>query len=318
MLLYIHLIENQFYIINYNYLSYLFQKINSLKFKKDGMNYYSNMFKTWCDEHFNFEKPDNSFDVLSPELPAVDKSTENIEIPDIAEDSEEKTVLGQSVQPAVNKHKNVIVILDPGHGIGTQGKKSPYSMNGIKPAVEFEEWDWNRRFAKLLGDKLVKDDYNVRYTVDPKDSYDYYLTRRYKNANKIIEENPDKHCIFVSIHADAAGNGSKWYKAYGYSVYTTIGQNNSDILAEYLIDAAEEVLPKYGRKVRTDMKDGDKDYEQNFTVITGAKCPAVLIEHGFYDCVDECEWLQSELGMDVLSEVDLQGINNFTKNKWNC
>jgi len=256
--------------------------------------------------------------ILKPYKLYTDSSIQNEIDNSIIADCENIKYENENIETVINKHKNVIVILDFGHGKDTCGKKSPYSMCKVEPCIEFEEWEWNRKFGKLLADKLRFDDYNVEYTLDPNDVTDYSLTNRYKKANQIINENLDKHCIFISIHANACGRGDKWKKAQGFSVYTTKGQNTSDILAEYILDAAEENLPKYGRKIRCDKTDGDKDYEENFTVIYGANCPAVLIEHGFYDNVDECKWLLSEEGMEALSEINLQGINNFTNYKWNC
>ena len=39
-----------------------------------------------------------------------------------------------------------------------------------------------------------------------------------------------KNCLYVSIHANAAGTGKEWKKAYGWSVWTTKGKTNSDKL----------------------------------------------------------------------------------------
>lgn len=47
----------------------------------------------------------------------------------------------------------------------------------------------------------------VKYTVDPDDDTDVRLTTRYQIANKIKQQNPDKHCLLISVHANAAGSG---------------------------------------------------------------------------------------------------------------
>lgn len=156
----------------------------------------------------------------------------------------------------------------------------------------------------------------VKYTVDPDDDTDVRLTTRYQIANKIKQQNPGKHCILISVHANAAGSGREWMNARGWCAYTTKGQNNSDKLADCIYDAAEAVLPLDDIKIRYDKTDGDKDYESNFTIIYGSNMPAVLVENLFYDNVDDCEFLNSDYGKDILSTVMAQGIFDFITKVW--
>ena len=46
--------------------------------------------------------------------------------------------LGAAIITAYKK-RDVIVIIDCGHGRSTAGKKSPWSMHGVYPAIPFEE-----------------------------------------------------------------------------------------------------------------------------------------------------------------------------------
>ena len=50
---------------------------------------------------------------------------------------------------------------------------------------------------------------------------------------------------------NAAGNGTKWLNATGWSVFTCSGQTESDRLAECLCESAIKNFP--GRRIRTDM-----------------------------------------------------------------
>ena len=84
-----------------------------------------------------------------------------------------------------------------------------------------------------------------------------------------------KASAFVSIHCNSADNAS----ATGWEVFTTPGQNNSDLLAD-------AVGRRYGAanpdlKTRFDTSDGDIDKEANFAVIRGTNCPSCLFELGF-------------------------------------
>ena len=71
--------------------------------------------------------------------------------------------------------------------------------------------------------------------------------------------------------------GKEWMNPKGhFSVFTTPGQNNSDKVAESILNNLEKDFPEL--KGRFDTSDGDKDKEANFQVLRGVNCPAVLIE----------------------------------------
>lgn len=64
--------------------------------------------------------------------------------------------------------------------------------------------------------------------------------------------------------------------ARGFSIYTTKGKTNSDIIAEIIMKQLMSDFPEL--KTRVDKSDGDLDKEENFTVLVKSNCPAVLIE----------------------------------------
>ena len=74
-----------------------------------------------------------------------------------------------------------------------------------------------------------------------------------------------KNVIVVSIHVNAAGNGTKWLNATGWSVFTCSWQTESDRLAECLCESAIKNFS--GRRIRTDMSDGDMDWEEGFYIL---------------------------------------------------
>lgn len=196
--------------------------------------------------------------------------------------------------------KNKVVILDPGHGENTLGKCSPDKS--------FYEWQWTRMFVERLKAELESLGYIVYVTVTG--SYDYGLTTRATRANSLISTHGAANCIFISIHNNAAGTGDKWYNATGWEVYTTKGKTNSDRLAECLANEVE----KEGIKLRTDLSDGDKDKESNFTVIYKTNCPAILTENMFMDSKKDLEFLNSEEGVKKLLNIHINGINNYFNN----
>ena len=181
----------------------------------------------------------------------------------------------------MNDYSKIMVHIDNGHAASTPGKRSPYSGFGTEPKLDLYEYKTNRIIAHKIQDRLEKIGFVVDMVV-PEVDKDIQLTQRYSRANVMKGKHPEYKHIFISIHSNAFGDGRTWNSAEGWEAYTTKGQNNSDKLADCLYSAAESILIPMGKKIRTQMSDGDKDYEENFTVIWGANMPAVLTESFFY------------------------------------
>jgi len=115
-----------------------------------------------------------------------------------------------------------------------------------------------------------------------------------------------QNVILVSIHVNAAGNGSKWLNATGWSVYTCKGQTAFDKLAECLCQTAIKNFP--GRRIRTDMSGGDMDWEEGFYLLRESLCPAVLTENFFMDCKTDLAYLQSVEGKRAIVTTHVEGI----------
>ena len=45
--------------------------------------------------------------------------------------------------------------------------------------------------------------------------------------------------ILISVHANAAGRGDRWYDATGWCAYTSRGDTRADVLATCLYEAAK-------------------------------------------------------------------------------
>lgn len=209
--------------------------------------------------------------------------------------------------------KNVIVCLDNGHGEETPGKRSPWSAKRVPPELPFREYAYCRELVQHIKQILVKEGFEV-FIVTP-ELNDIGLSARANRVNNIVNEAKKigKHVLMISVHNNAAGNGAEWKKAYGWSAWTTIGQTNSDKLAQCLYEAAKEILPKYNMKIRTDKSDRDDDFESNFTVIYKSNCPAVLTENMFQDCVDEVKWMLTDEGKRALAYIHVNGIKKFVE-----
>lgn len=207
--------------------------------------------------------------------------------------------------------KNVIICLDNGHGEETPGKRSPWSACKVPPELPFREYAYCREIVSRLAQVLHENGYPV-YIVTP-ETNDVKLAERGGRINKVVADAKKQgmHAISISIHNNAAGNGDKWKEAYGWSVWTTRGQNNSDKLAQCLFDAAKEILTQLGQKTRHDISDGDDDYEDSFAMCRIPNCPAVLTENMFQDCIKEVEFLLTEEGKNAMVNIHYKGIVKF-------
>lgn len=193
------------------------------------------------------------------------------------------------------------ILIDPGHGIDTPGKRSPDGL--------FREYLWNRQVADLILDGLLSAGVDAALLVT--ETNDVSLRNRVNRVNTICNRLGASNVLLVSIHANAAGNGSAWMNAKGWSCYTSPGQTESDKVAEFLYKAFEQEFAE--RRIRTDYRDGDKDWEENFYILTKAACPAVLLENFFYDNRDECKWLLQEDTKKRVALAASNGIFNYLK-----
>ena len=190
------------------------------------------------------------------------------------------------------------ILIDNGHGHNTPGKRS---LDG-----KFREYAYNREIAKRIVADLIDRGYDAELLV-PEDN-DISLEERVRRVNNICLASDPSCVILVSVHVNAAGNGSKWTNATGWSVYTCKGQTVSDKLAECLCEAAIKNFP--GKRIRTDYSDGDSDWEENFYILRHTMCPAVLTENFFMDGLD-LEFLQSKAGKQAIVDTHVEGIIDY-------
>ena len=194
------------------------------------------------------------------------------------------------------------ILIDNGHGHNTPGKRSPDG--------KFREYAYNREIAKRIVADLIDRGHDAELIV-PEDN-DISLEERVRRVNALCSAHGKSNVILVSVHVNAAGNGSKWTNATGWSVYTCKGQTASDKLAECLCEAAIKNFP--GKRIRTDFSDGDSDWEENFYILRHTLCPAVLTENFFMDSLD-LEFLQSKTGKQAIVDTHVEGIIEYLCDK---
>lgn len=205
----------------------------------------------------------------------------------------------------------MIILVDNGHGDNTNGKFSPKLdfkiPNEFIKDNRFREALYNRIVAKDIVDKLTAYGYNASLIVT--EDKDVSLAERVRRVNTICNTYGASNVILISIHSNAAGNGTSWMNAKGWSAYTTKGKTKSDYLAECLYKRAEVNLKD--RKIRKDLSDGDSDWESDFYIIKKTLCPAVLTENFFYDNKDDLKYLTSDEGIHQVVRTHIEGIIDY-------
>ena len=191
------------------------------------------------------------------------------------------------------------ILIDNGHGILTKGKRSPDG--------KLLEYAYTRELARRIVSILQSRGYDSELLV-PEDD-DIPLSERVRRTNAHCQALGKSNVILISLHINAAGDGTKWMNATGWSCYTCKGQTESDRLADCLCEAAIKHFP--GRRIRTDFSDSDPDWEENFSLLSNTLCPAVLTENFFMDSRSDFEYLRSRTGKQAVVDTHIEGIIEY-------
>lgn len=194
------------------------------------------------------------------------------------------------------------ILIDNGHGQETPGKRSPDD--------KFREYSWAREIAERIVSGLKNLGYDAECIVT--EQTDVSLQERCCRVNEVCGRLGKDNVVLVSIHVNAAGNGSAWMNSRGWSAYTSKGQTKADGLASCLYESAKRCLSSE-IKIRTDYSDGDADWEENFYILNKTKCPAVLTENLFQDNKEDVEYLISEKGKQAIVQLHIDGISKYIK-----
>lgn len=188
------------------------------------------------------------------------------------------------------------VLIDNGHGENTPGKRSPDGR--------LREWAYSREIADMVVAGLCKLGIDAERIV--KEDTDVPLSERCRRANAIYKETCKK-AILVSIHCNAAGNGSSWMSAKGWSVFVS---NNASANSKKLAASLCEVVESLKLQVR---RPAPKQpyWEQNLAICRDTNCPAVLTENFFQDNKEDVEYLLSREGKQAVVQIHVDGIIKY-------
>ena len=195
------------------------------------------------------------------------------------------------------------ILIDNGHGINTPGKSSPDGR--------LKEYEWTRDIAGRLEAKLRTKNFDVDRIVP--ETNDISITTRCNRVNAICKHVGTKNVVLVSIHNNAAGNGS-WGTAKGFSVFVSKNaSSNSKKLASIFTDEAIARNMIGNRSVPADKYWTWSWTKADIGILKGTACPAVLTENGFMDNKEECDYLLSEQGKQAFVDLHVAAIEKYIK-----
>ena len=173
------------------------------------------------------------------------------------------------------------------------------------PDGRLMEWEYTRRLARAIEARLLAQGIDARRIVE--EEADVPLRERCRRVNEVCRSH--FNVLLISLHCNAAGNGSQWCEARGWGAYVSLNASeNSKRLARSLCEAAE----LFGQKVRR-YAPGQPWWPQDLAMCRDTVCPAVLTENLFMDNREDVEYMLSEEGFTALADLHAKGITDYIK-----
>ena len=209
-----------------------------------------------------------------------------------------------------------LIIIDAGHGKETAGKRSPLWKDGSL----LLEYAYNRSIARAVQQRLKEAGFDARLLVT--DDHDLPLQVRCRRANEWILDHKQRGGIeaerlLVSIHVNAYEQPTP--TPSGWEAYCCGSNANTRELALELYRQAAEQLPDTF-PIRTATGDHRKGHPlrpktANFYILRYSNCPAVLTENLFMTNATDCAFLLSADGREVITDIHVQAVTNYLKNR---
>lgn len=195
--------------------------------------------------------------------------------------------------------KKILVLLVNCHGKDTPGKRSP---DGI-----LREYRWGRELNKIIVEKLYK--LGIQTIIINPEEEDTKLSIIAERANKLYNQYKSQYeeIILLSPHVNAApGNG--WSNANGWCgyVYTKAGKKSRK-LVKILSELAYDKYHLEGDRYIP----ADRYFTANFAILRQTVMPAVLTENMFMTNHKDVDFLLSDKGKDILSDIHVEAILKY-------
>lgn len=196
--------------------------------------------------------------------------------------------------------KNLVVILDNGHGIDTNGK--------CAPDKSLYEWQWCRDVVKHIYEKLKA--LNIESYILVPEKNDIALSERVRRANEITKgaKQKGKDALLISVHINAAGDGTNWTNASGWTAWVSKNASSkSKKFAQIICDIADQYGLKGNRYVPV-----EKYCTADFYITKNTTCPAVLTENMFQDNEKDVKFLLSNEGKQKIVDLHINAIKKYS------
>lgn len=183
------------------------------------------------------------------------------------------------------------ILLDPGHGRDTAGKCSPDGL--------YHEWKTMRTLARRIMNRGKERGMDIRLLFDS--DKDFPVSTRVAIANRF---DPAK-TILISLHSNAAGDGSGWHEASGFCAF----------LAPGACEVARRLAGALVREAICSGMSGNRAvppsgfWTANLGICRRTLCPAVLTENLFHDNHNDLSVLMSDTGLDILADLHINALS---------
>lgn len=178
------------------------------------------------------------------------------------------------------------IMIDAGHGYETAGKRT---VDGMK------EYEFNRGVANEMK-KLFTDYEHVTVLFSHSDQHDVPLVSRTTKANQ------EKVDLFISIHANAHGDGSSWTSTAGIETFVYETKPKS---AYELAKIVQRSLIAHTARIDRGVK------LANFHVLKATKMTAILCECGFMTNKQEAHLLRTGEYRHICAKAIVEGIATY-------
>jgi len=196
------------------------------------------------------------------------------------------------------------IVLDPGHGKNTSGKRSPDST--------LMEYEFNQDVCNKVLQLLKDNKFGISLIMTrPLNGNDTPLAERCRIAKNF---KPD---LLFSVHANAYNppanikqpDGSIkvvyqniWNSANGFEVF--YGHKHSPVECNQLADMFIKNVKPMNEKYQIRFRRKESNSKFNFYILNGVNTPCILIEFAFFTNKRECELLKSqEYRMDAANVI---------------
>lgn len=166
--------------------------------------------------------------------------------------------------------KKIVPIIGFAHDLATPGKRSPDGIH--REAV------WSRERGNNIALILRASGFDVHFSnpgnVDLKQG-------RIKNIDA-VKVAPGQVKLYVSLHNNAAGDGSQWLNASGVEIWTKQGNDYADTFADLFFRVFMARFPELKFR-KNSSTPGAQDKEGNLYEVKSTTAYSVLVEWLFQD-----------------------------------